>query len=1037
MGRNFISRGLFGLAATFFLQAALWAQPSGEERSQGLPTVTRLGFFDPVSSSTTVPIFERMHWWQQSGPKWNAFAEFNFSPGNAEVLGDGLAFIPLWQNESQLLFADVRGLHSDKPATEANWGMGFRSLDDNGWILGGYGFFDRRWEGEGYQFDQVTLGAEFMSYDWDFRVNGYIPTNGTQGFNATPTPVFTGSTIALATQGAAGTYGMEFEVGRLLATWRENNALELRGFLGAYRFDNNNAGIEEVIGPRARLELRSFEVPGLPEGSRLTANVSYQWDQVREEQISAGIALRIPLRGWGRRLDPLQRRMLDRVVRDRDIVTQEADHYEPAKYADTGELIGEVDVFDANSPNLAQQIANSNKQVIILDGSQGALATAEVLVLGEGKTLRGAGFEITGAQSNKTTFFGARPTVDARSVTDYDSIELGNGTTLRDVDLLAGSGNGVGSGEENLTEVTIENVHVSQAGEHGFGFYDFSGSVRNSQAIGSGKNGFRFSRLDGTVEGNLAEGNGNQGYFMSELMGTLRANESHGNSVNGFDISQVMGNVVSNTATGNGENGFRFSSNSGESIVANNVATSNDTNGFHLSSVVGDALVTQNYAGGNGRVGFLLGTLSSNALVEGNSSVGNVSTGFYFNYLRGNARFEENESLSNGEHGYRFSDITGTAQFLSNVSRFNAGDGYSFSDLKGEGVFSENVASNNGGHGVYMLFVRDDAEFSNNVTAMNGQDGVHFYYVSGNASMTYNESNDNSMNGFSFLDVTDTARFAHNTATSNVGDGFQLAYVVEDGVFTQNTAADNGGNGFDFINVIGNAAFTHNTAERNTLSGFNFSDIADADMSFNAARENGGDGFQFVLLSGTATFTENESSQNGGHGFAFDEALDDSLISDNQADFNNDSGFVVSYLSDRSVFGVNTAYGNGGNGINIFTIQDSAQVIYNESNENDEYGFNVFNVNGNGQVQFNEADSNGAHGFLLFQTNPGTNVSSNTSQLNGQDVEGHGFYVLSGIRGAFTANHAEQNSGKGYSVSDPGPASGNTGTGNDGGSDSL
>ena len=69
----------------------------------------------------------------------------------------------------------------DNPGTnEGNFGLGFRTQIDPEWIIGGYGYFDIQGTDHDNTFYQVTLGLEALSVDWDFRVNGYIPTNSQQ-----------------------------------------------------------------------------------------------------------------------------------------------------------------------------------------------------------------------------------------------------------------------------------------------------------------------------------------------------------------------------------------------------------------------------------------------------------------------------------------------------------------------------------------------------------------------------------------------------------------------------------------------------------------------------------------------------------------------------------------------------------------------------------------------------------------------------------------------------------------------------------------
>lgn len=53
-------------------------------------------------------------------------------------------FAPLMQGEQSLLFLDLRGVGSDDPPLEGNFGLGYRRiLSESGVVLGSYGFRQR------------------------------------------------------------------------------------------------------------------------------------------------------------------------------------------------------------------------------------------------------------------------------------------------------------------------------------------------------------------------------------------------------------------------------------------------------------------------------------------------------------------------------------------------------------------------------------------------------------------------------------------------------------------------------------------------------------------------------------------------------------------------------------------------------------------------------------------------------------------------------------------------------------------------------
>ena len=87
-------------------------------------------------------------------------------------------FLPLWQDQTSMFFGDLHGQFTAAPSQEGNFGLGYRTQIDPDWILGGYGFFDIQNSDNNNLFFQGSLGAELLSVDWDFRVNGYFPFNG-------------------------------------------------------------------------------------------------------------------------------------------------------------------------------------------------------------------------------------------------------------------------------------------------------------------------------------------------------------------------------------------------------------------------------------------------------------------------------------------------------------------------------------------------------------------------------------------------------------------------------------------------------------------------------------------------------------------------------------------------------------------------------------------------------------------------------------------------------------------------------------------
>jgi hypothetical protein len=323
-------------------------------------------------------------------PKWGAHIDLEGKLGTDRSLGEADLFAPLWQDNSSLLFADIRVRLDDDNSTEGNFGLGYRHMLANGWNLGGYGYFDLRRSDHNNTFRQITLGLEALSADWDLRTNAYLPVGdrskdlGTRG--GAPFADLNGTTIEVVTPGGVrreerALGGFDTEVGWRLPLFAAADMTQLRVYGGGFWFDD--AVADAIAGPRARLELTLDEVPGLWEGARLTLGGEVQHDDVRDTQAFASLRLRIPLQAAAARgrLSAQERRMTDPVVRDIDIVAQAAEHRTPERREAainpaTGQPYGPaIRVTAAEDYKAAVTDAGANA-VIVADGADGIFNNA-------------------------------------------------------------------------------------------------------------------------------------------------------------------------------------------------------------------------------------------------------------------------------------------------------------------------------------------------------------------------------------------------------------------------------------------------------------------------------------------------------------------------------------------------------------------------------------------------------------------------------------------------------------------------------------
>lgn len=162
---------------------------------------------------------------------------------------------PVWQSQDSMLYTDLRGVFDLGDTEEFNFGAGYRQLFfDRRWIFGGYASFDTRESIRNKRHNQVALGIEALSREWDFRANGYIPLTDPRTVGpATFGGRFQGTRLFAGRQTEEALHGADFEIGRLLEFVPFG---ETRLYLGGYHFDGDVVTKSTGFGKKARLEFR-------------------------------------------------------------------------------------------------------------------------------------------------------------------------------------------------------------------------------------------------------------------------------------------------------------------------------------------------------------------------------------------------------------------------------------------------------------------------------------------------------------------------------------------------------------------------------------------------------------------------------------------------------------------------------------------------------------------------------------------------------------------------------------------------------------
>ncbi|MCA9073843.1 MAG: right-handed parallel beta-helix repeat-containing protein [Planctomycetaceae bacterium] len=418
-----------------------------------------------------IPGFETV--FANGAPIWIGHIASSYMISSERSLWNGELFLPLWQDGRNFWFFNTRGQVDDESAGEFNIGTGFRTMAWPGWIFGTYLFYDRLDSSNDNGFSQATLGVEAMDVFWDFRFNVYFPESKAKLVSTPPAATISNGTI-LVTSGVERAYwGVDVETGALLWSWGPNAEHELRGFVGLYHFDHSEPGFDNITGPRARMEWRVYDLPYFGNGSRFTWGFSVQADTERGGDASVFAGLRIPLDPWAnarRPLSQLQRRMLDSVVRDVDVVTNAVGQSESAINTLTENRIESVRVLQQGD-DISKLVEEAGEDsVVVVDGSEGEIYSGEPINLQTGQLVMGGGMKLSvvGERTGLPATFtapGARPKIEFGSLsnpyhTSPPGFVMADHTFLKGVDIRSG---GPAVSVNHADHVTIDDVYIRDA----------------------------------------------------------------------------------------------------------------------------------------------------------------------------------------------------------------------------------------------------------------------------------------------------------------------------------------------------------------------------------------------------------------------------------------------------------------------------------------------------------------------------------------------------------------------------------------------
>lgn len=607
-------------------------------------------------------------------PKWGAWVDVGGRAGETRRIGEIDTFLPVAQDQNSLLFLDIRTSFDNLDQREGNFGLGYRMMQDGGWNLGAYGFFDRRRSPEAHYFSQITAGVEALGQDFDARANAYLPI-GRDSYDIEDSARvdLSGGTIQIQSGVERAYRGGDAELGWRVPVFAVDQDAELRVYGGGYWFDAERS--DAILGRRARLEFRLYDpVEALP-GSRITFSGELQRDDARGTQHFLGLKLRIPLQAetTANRLSPQERRMTDPLVRDVDIVTQNATVKEAATFG--GQSLSTLTTI-TDGTNTQSVIDGAGANTLIVLNGTATVSSQITLRQGQALITGGSVVSFTGASSGRTVSFtmpGSAGTLRG-AVAGNSVLSLSSGSSLKGVtventstaadsyavsavgttgasiaDANLRSAKGTALWVDNSTSTSISRSTVTAADGAAISLRNSASTTltgNTAQATGLASSALLVDNADNsTFTGNTVTASGWHGtaFSVSGSSGLTLSNNTVSASGAGagalrLNLSDgtISGNVISTTGTGDGTNNPYALSiiQGGGSTVANNTISGTGQYGTALyvensaaTTFSGNTLTASGYAGrGLHIINSAGSTISGNTITTRDTSSG---VGFY------------------------------------------------------------------------------------------------------------------------------------------------------------------------------------------------------------------------------------------------------------------------------------------------------------------------------------------------------------------------------------------------------------------------
>ncbi|MDW5314437.1 inverse autotransporter beta domain-containing protein [Rhizobium sp. PL01] len=410
---------------------------------------------------------------------WRPFAEIDGTWRSDDSAGSAGFFLPIVLESGNAIFIDTQGSFIQGGVQRGSIGAGYRVRQDNGWVLGAYGYYDYLNSSLDNSFHQLSLGAEALGPVFETRANFYLPLGSGKAIDGAGRGEITGGKLMFREGMERARTGADIEAGMRVPLGDASDKIQLKVFAGSYWYGGKN--IDDMFGAKLRAELSFADLPGLPGGSTVTVGASGTFDNQDRLKGAAMARLRIPLgvpssNSAADPFDPL----LQRVERNGVIRTHRGatGDLENAVLDFNGETAGNVVNISAASGNAAainSLLAAAGDNAIIL--ADGTIGLDRSLMLGNGQLLLGGNtiIGLRGASSGSTGLFHNRGA--ATTLTGYnpaqDVLTMASNSTVSNLSITGGL---AGIGSTGTSNVFIDDVDISGTSHDGIRLSNVDGA---------------------------------------------------------------------------------------------------------------------------------------------------------------------------------------------------------------------------------------------------------------------------------------------------------------------------------------------------------------------------------------------------------------------------------------------------------------------------------------------------------------------------------------------------------------------------------